>query len=165
MKLTSRDVVEILKAIKELGYRRFRLQRGDFVLEVSVEGDSSGVASSGAGDDPGLAAATDLSPALPQTTPAGGPIPDEAGLRPPKDGALAIRAPLAGTFYRALAPETPPFVEEGDRVGPNDTVCIIEIMKLFNSIRAGVSGKVLQICVANEATVSAGQTLMWVDPA
>src|SRR5215468_2849775 len=80
------------------------------------------------------------------------PAPSQATARPPQraepmlgEGELAVRAPMLGTFYRAPAPGAPSFVEVGQRVRADDTVCLIEVMKLFNSIKAGADGVVTQI--------------------
>ena len=65
------------------------------------------------------------------------------------DGVVAIRAPMLGIFYRAPSPGEKPFVEVGQRVRADDTVGLIEVMKLFNSIRAGLDGEVVKILVDN----------------
>jgi acetyl-CoA carboxylase biotin carboxyl carrier protein len=67
---------------------------------------------------------------------------------------------MLGTFYRASAPGEKPFVEIGDKVRPNDTVCLVEVMKLFNSIKAGVAGTVVKMLVENGAMVEHGQILL-----
>jgi len=54
---------------------------------------------------------------------------------------LVIKSPMVGTFYRASGPDSAPFVKVGDRIGPEKTVCIVEAMKVFNEIPAGVSGR------------------------
>ena len=77
---------------------------------------------------------------------------------------LAITSPMVGTFYRAAAPDEPPFVEKNDRVRVGQTVCIIEAMKLMNEIEAEVAGQIVEIAVANGEPVEFGQTLMWVNP-
>jgi acetyl-CoA carboxylase biotin carboxyl carrier protein len=71
---------------------------------------------------------------------------------------------MLGIFYRASAPGEKPFVEVGQRVKADDTVCLIEVMKLFNSIRAGVDGEVVKICVENSALVEFDQVLICVKP-
>ena len=76
---------------------------------------------------------------------------------------MAVTAPMSGIFYRAPAPGAAPFVSVGSRVGPTDTVCIVEIMKLFNSISAGVAGTVVGIPLENEGRVEAGQPVMWIE--
>lgn len=60
-------------------------------------------------------------------------------------GTEIVRAPMLGTFYRSPKPGEPPFVEVGDKVDAGTTVCIVEVMKLMNSVRAGVSGQVTKI--------------------
>jgi acetyl-CoA carboxylase biotin carboxyl carrier protein len=71
---------------------------------------------------------------------------------------------MVGTFYRSSAPDKPPYVQVGDTVGPETVVCIVEAMKLMNEIKAGLHGKVVELCVANETAVKAGQALFQVSP-
>jgi acetyl-CoA carboxylase biotin carboxyl carrier protein len=75
-------------------------------------------------------------------------------------GDIAIRAPMIGTFYRSPAPGDPPFVQVGQRVSPDDTLCLIEVMKLFTSIKAGVGGVVKQIVAADSDVVEFDQLLI-----
>jgi acetyl-CoA carboxylase biotin carboxyl carrier protein len=79
-------------------------------------------------------------------------------------GMLVIKSPMVGTFYKASGPDSAPFVKVGDRIGPEKTVCIVEAMKVFNEIPAGVSGQVVAILVENGAPVEFGQPLIKVDP-
>jgi acetyl-CoA carboxylase biotin carboxyl carrier protein len=82
----------------------------------------------------------------------------------PEAHLLEIKAPMVGTFYRAPSPEASPFVQLNDRIGQNQSVCIIEAMKLMNEIEAEVSGRIVEICVKNGEPVEFGQVLMRVDP-
>lgn len=75
-----------------------------------------------------------------------------------------IKSPMVGTFYRAPAPNAPPFVEVGDMVKPGQTVCIIEAMKLMNEITADIAGRVVEILVKNEEPVEYGQELFLIEP-
>ncbi|KGF72038.1 hypothetical protein DO97_13530 [Neosynechococcus sphagnicola sy1] len=75
-----------------------------------------------------------------------------------------VTSPMVGTFYRAPAPEDPPFVGVGDRIRLGQTVCIIEAMKLMNELEAEVSGEVVEILVQNGEPVEYGQALMRVSP-
>ena len=75
----------------------------------------------------------------------------------------AVVSPMVGTFYRAPGKDEPPFVEVGDIVKDDQTVCIIEAMKLMNEIEAEVSGKVTEICVKDGETVEFGQVLMYIE--
>lgn len=77
---------------------------------------------------------------------------------------VVVKSPMVGTFYQASSPESPPFVKVGDRIGPEKTVCIVEAMKVFNEIPAGVSGQVVAVLVENGAPVEFGQPLIKVDP-
>jgi len=79
-------------------------------------------------------------------------------------GMLVIKSPMVGTFYKASGPDAAPFAKVGDRIGPEKTVCIIEAMKVFNEIPAGVSGQIVAILVENGAPVEFGQPLIKVDP-
>ncbi|MBI2152179.1 MAG: acetyl-CoA carboxylase biotin carboxyl carrier protein, partial [Candidatus Rokubacteria bacterium] len=88
----------------------------------------------------------------------------EGAVRPRRQRGHEVKAPMVGIFYRAPAPGAPPFVEVASLVTENDTVCIIEVMKLMNSIRAGCRGRVVEICVENGAVVEFGQTLMVIEP-
>ena len=80
------------------------------------------------------------------------------------EGAVAIRAPMVGVFYRAPAPGEKAFVEVGRRVRADDIVCLIEVMKLFNSIRAGVDGEVVKIAAENGGLVEFDQPLIIIAP-
>ncbi|MCE2491636.1 MAG: biotin carboxyl carrier domain-containing protein [Alphaproteobacteria bacterium] len=72
---------------------------------------------------------------------------------------------MVGTFYRRPAPDRPPFVEIGQDVGPDDAVCLVEVMKLFNTIVAGQAGRIVEICVEDATPVAVGQVLVRIDPA
>jgi len=98
-------------------------------------------------------------PAAPATEPAAAPAQSAADAR-----MLVIKSPMVGTFYKASGPDSAPFVKVGDRIGPEKTVCIVEAMKVFNEIPAGVSGQVVAILVENGAPVEFGQPLIKVDP-
>ena len=76
-----------------------------------------------------------------------------------EQGIAYIKSPMVGTFYRAPAPDAPPFVEVGDEVDVGQTVCIIEAMKLMNEIKSDVRGKVLEVLVENGSPVDYGDNL------
>lgn len=77
---------------------------------------------------------------------------------------VAVKSPMVGTFYRSPAPDEPAFVEVSDRIRSDQTVCIIEAMKLMNEIEAEVSGQVMEILVKNGDPVEYGQALMLINP-
>jgi len=144
--VNSGDIIKILTRVRELGYRRFRLESDGVVLEVDT---NAGTGSFTDSPNAGIA---------PKSPGQQNPAPREAG------SLVAVQAPMSGTFYRAPAPDAPPFVEVGTHVSAGDTVCIIEVMKLFNSIAAGVEGTVVEIPVANEQAVTTGEAVIWIRP-
>ena len=75
-----------------------------------------------------------------------------------------IRSPIVGTFYRAPAPDAPPYVEEGDVVEKGQVLCIVEAMKIINEIESDVKGKVVKILVENAQPVEYGQPLFLIEP-
>ena len=70
---------------------------------------------------------------------------------------------MLGTFYSAPKPGAPPFVEIGQLVREDDTVCIIEVMKLFNTVKAGLQGRIIKILAENAQMVEYQQTLFLVE--
>ena len=88
----------------------------------------------------------------------------DAPLRPRDDALLRIESPMVGTFYRAPAPGSAPFVEEGDAVAPGQTLCILEAMKLMNEVKAEVEAVVRAIHVGNAEPVEYGQLLFELEP-
>src|SRR4029453_18968679 len=60
-------------------------------------------------------------------------------------GLVAVRSPMVGTFYLRPSPDQPPFVTAGGAVQEGDTVCLVEVMKMFNTVKAGVAGTVERI--------------------
>jgi len=88
--------------------------------------------------------------------------PEPAAVAP--DG-LTITSPMLGTFYRAPAPGAPPFVEVGSRIEADTIVCIIEVMKMMNSVPAGIAGTIAEIHVHNAELVEYDQPLFRVEPA
>lgn len=89
------------------------------------------------------------------------PVPDAA---PSKPAGTEIKSPMVGTFYRAPAPDAPPFVEVGQEIVPGQVLCILEAMKLMNEIKSEIKGKILQIPIENAQPVEFGQVLFVVEP-
>jgi acetyl-CoA carboxylase biotin carboxyl carrier protein len=105
--------------------------------------------------------AVPFTPPLPP--PAPGPAIEKAD-KPAETGVL-ITSPFVGTFYRAPAPEAPPFVEVGQTVRKGQVVCIVEAMKLMNEIESEFDGKILDILVKNAEHVEYGQSLFRIEKA
>ncbi|MDQ2984403.1 MAG: acetyl-CoA carboxylase biotin carboxyl carrier protein [Actinomycetota bacterium] len=101
-----------------------------------------------------------LTPAVDFREPGEEPLPPVA----PADGIVRVEAPMVGTFYRAPQPGAAPFVEEGDAVGPGQTLCVLEAMKLMNEVKADIEGVVRAIHVGNAQPVEFGQLLFELEP-
>ena len=68
-----------------------------------------------------------------------------------------VISPIPGTLYRRPDPDSEPFVEEGQDVKADDTVCLVEVMKSFHQVSAGAAGRIVEFLVENEDVVDAGQ--------
>ncbi len=98
-------------------------------------------------------------PPSPYPAPAG-PVETPSPKPPESDETVEIiKSPMVGTFYRAPAPDAPPFVQVGDVVQSNTVVCILEAMKVMNEIKAGTSGTVQEVLVENGQPIEFGQPL------
>jgi acetyl-CoA carboxylase biotin carboxyl carrier protein len=119
------------------------------------------------GSAPVAAPVPATSPSLaPAAAPATAAQPPTAEIPPPvEEDANLVRvvSPMVGTFFRASAPEAPPFVEVGSLVAPGQTLCIIEAMKLMNEITSEVAGSVRKILVENAQPVEFGQVLFLIE--
>jgi acetyl-CoA carboxylase biotin carboxyl carrier protein len=159
-KLTYDDLLQVLEVIK--ASERFS--------EVKVKvGEMEVVLRRGA-PQPGEAPRAPSPSAAPAAT-APAPAAQAAPAAPPAQteetfpaGAVLIRSPMIGIFYRAPEPGAKPFVETGQAVEPDTVVCLIEVMKLFNSIPAGCRGRITRILASNADPVEYGQVLMVVEP-
>ena len=147
MALSAEDVREILRIIDESDLAELQIETEGFSMHV-VKGERRIEAPA-----PRPTRAVQ-EPEAPTTPPA-----DE------RDGLVAITAPILGTFYRAEAPGQPPFVEVGRQVEPDTIVCIIEVMKMMNSVPAGVAGTITEVVAENAELVEYGEPLFRVEPA
>ena len=76
---------------------------------------------------------------------------------------MEISSPMIGTFYRAPSPESPPYVSIGDTVKVGQVLCIVEAMKLMNEIKSEISGKIIDIKVANAEPIEFGQVMFIIE--
>ena len=76
---------------------------------------------------------------------------------------FAVKAPTVGIFYRRPEPSAPPFVDLGSKVAEGDTLCLIEVMKVFTAVVASRSGRVRKILADNNSMVEHNQTLFLMD--
>lgn len=165
MELSEDDVLHILKLIDESKFDYFQLEVGDLKIMVS-KGEPIAPASLPTSAAPAPAAR----PAVGETNKsvAAAPQPQQeapkAATKAIPEGMVAVTAPLLGTFYVAPEPGAPPFVNIGDTVNEDTTVGLIEVMKVFNSVRAAVHGTIVELVAQNGQFVEYGQTLFLVKP-
>ncbi|WPZ23957.1 acetyl-CoA carboxylase biotin carboxyl carrier protein (plasmid) [Sulfitobacter faviae] len=155
MKLSHEDIREILSIVEASSFDSIEFQVGDIKLAASKSGPQprSGAAPAARPapvPEPTKAAAPDPAP---KTAPAA----DEEGL-------IEVTAPILGTFYIAPEPGAVPFVTEGDKVDEITTVGIIEVMKVFNDIKAERAGTVVRCLVEDGAFVEFGQPILLIRP-
>jgi Biotin carboxyl carrier protein len=164
--MTPKELKQILQALVEHGVSELTLETPDYKLTVRRGGEVQMVAV------PQVAAPVPAQAPTPVSAPAPAPAPAPAEAAPAPEapkadecpGCVEIRAPIVGTFYRAPAPDAPPYVKEGDRVEKGQVLCIIEAMKLMNEIESEVSGIVKKILVENGEPVEYGQPLFLIQP-
>jgi len=134
-----KDITQLLKVLEDTGITEFHLEKNGIKIFIRR----------------GLAPAPGA-PSFPVQETAGQEkvLPEMA-----QDNLVEVKAPMVGTFYRAPAPDAPPFVEVGSKVKPGQTLCIIEAMKLMNELTSEVEGEVVKILAENGQPVEYGQVL------
>jgi acetyl-CoA carboxylase biotin carboxyl carrier protein len=163
MTLTEDEVIQILKLVEESSFDELQLETGELKLVVRKKGCGPPVVKSGSAVT-GTTSASSAPARGPET-----PIsePDRRKDRKTKtvaekEGLVPIKAPLLGTVYRRPSPEAPPYVEVDSFVKEDDTVCLMEVMKVFTAVKAGVRGHVTEVLVETNEMVEYGQPLFMV---
>jgi acetyl-CoA carboxylase biotin carboxyl carrier protein len=147
MELTDDDVLEILKLFEQSKFDFLQLEQGERKITISKSGH--------------VAARADAVPLPPAMAAIKAPTALPAA---PAEGLLPITAPIVGKFYAAPSPSDPPFVTAGAKVAAGATVGLIEVMKVFTSIKTETAGMIERIVAANGELVEFGQTLFWIRP-
>jgi len=153
-----KEIKQILKLMDTHGLTEFTLEKEDekLVLRRDLTGPAPQQiihAPAPVAPAPVAAAPAAAAPAEPAVAPA-----EESNF-------ITIESPMVGTFYAAASPDSEPYIQVGQSVGPETTVCIVEAMKIMNEIKAEVSGTIEQVCVQNGQPIEFGQALFKVRPA
>lgn len=174
MAIEQDDVLRIIKLMDESDYDELHLEMGDLKLTIAKKGTGglsrTKEALSVAAVEPKRPVATSPAVAEPAPPRAESTSADKAPRSEVPvqmaggDGLIPIQSPLLGTFYHSPKPGAPPFVKVGSRVTKNDTVCLIEVMKTFTTLKSGVDGRIAKICAENAQMVEYQQTLFLVEP-
>ncbi|MHC8497168.1 MAG: acetyl-CoA carboxylase biotin carboxyl carrier protein [Actinomycetes bacterium] len=167
MSLTPEDIRALVSAFETSGWDELSLKFGETRLDLSRSGRPPQRASGSSSD----VSVPRVEPVPPVAAPVAAPA-AESSPRPvaqPAPAALPaghqVTSPSLGLFWRSPQPGAPEFVDVGQVVDAEDTVCIVEVMKLMNHVKAGVSGTVIAINADNGAMVEFGQALVVIDPA
>ncbi len=161
--LTYDDLLRIVELIKSSEqFSEFRLKVGDIEVELRRRG-AADTQTQTLTVPLAVAPRVQTVPVVSRAEPACAPAELRAPATQP-EGSIVISSPMVGTFYRASEPGAPPFVDIGQTVEPETTVCIVEVMKLMSSIPAGAQGTIVQVLVDDAAPVEAGQPLIVLQP-
>lgn len=160
--MTNRQIRELVQLLDESGLTDLEVHSGkDKVILRKQPAPAFGgtapvmLAPAAAAPAPAPAAAPVPAPASAPAAPAGG------GVDPKWK---AIKSPIVGTFYRAPAPDAPPFVKEGQAVSVGTVVCIVEAMKIMNEIKSEIKGTIQKVCMENAHPVEFDAVLFWILP-
>jgi acetyl-CoA carboxylase biotin carboxyl carrier protein len=154
MELSEEDVIEILKLFENSKFDFLQLEQGERKITVSKGGyvpSGAAAAAPAAPTAPGPQAAAASPAARPEAAPA-------------SDGLVPVTAPMVGKFYAAASPSDPPYVEVGTKVAVGTTLGLIEVMKVFASIKTETAGVIERILVTNGEFVEFGQPLFLLRP-
>lgn len=156
----------LIQAIDQSSLDSIEIERGGTRVRLSKSAPAAPVAAALPAMAPAPAVAPAPAAAVPSAPEAGASAGEAAGgtAAPAASNLLEITSPMVGTFYRAPAPDAPPYVDKGKRVSKGDTLCIIEAMKLMNELECEVEGTIVEILVENAQPVEFGQVLFRVDP-
>jgi acetyl-CoA carboxylase biotin carboxyl carrier protein len=155
MSLTAKDVAEIMRLLEDSSFD---------TLSLEVDGMKLHLQRSSAKSVPrGPHAIGSPTQAVPPSATAPPRLAKKH--KPPSEpGLCEVPSPLLGIFYRAPKPGEPSFVELGSRVEEDTVIGIIEVMKLMNTVQAGVKGEVVEILAENGAAIEYGEILLRVRP-
>jgi acetyl-CoA carboxylase biotin carboxyl carrier protein len=143
----------VVAAFERSDWTEIDVRWGDVRVHLSTRDDGTTHTASATGTPPD------------EPTAAPGPAPEPAPVEAvPPAGAHVVVAPTPGIFWRAPEPGAPPFAEVGDRVERATTVCIVEVMKLMNHLKAGAPGEVVAVYAGNGEPVAQGQPLFAIAP-
>jgi acetyl-CoA carboxylase biotin carboxyl carrier protein len=166
MSLTEDEVIQIFKFIEDSNFDEFNLTMGDLKLVVRKRSGSSPINEEHVVKPPAESIMIE-EPAM-ETEKRNSEIKrqkiEEKATEPGGEGFITIKSPMLGTFYRRPDPSSPPYVEVGSLVEENDTVCLIEVMKVFNAVKAEVKGYIDKIFPESGQLIEYGQPLFLVRP-
>ena len=151
-----RKVKKLIELIEESGIAEIEITEGEEAVRISRYPTGGVTYAQPAPIAMGAAPAEATAPAPAATTAA--PTPAAERVK-----GTEVPAPMVGTFYSSPSPDAQPYVKVGDEVNAGDTLCIIEAMKMMNTIEAETAGRIAAIQVENGQPVEFGQVLFLID--
>ena len=165
--MNFKEIQDLIKLINKTNLSEFKLKDGEFEMTIRTDEYHKMKATPATQQvisvptmPPAYAPPAPIAEAVSTPAPAAAPV--ETPAAPAKEEAtnyLEVKSPIVGTFYRSPSPEKPPYLKVGDMINVGDVVCIVEAMKMFNEIPAGVSGKIVEVLVKNEDPVDNNKPL------
>ena len=145
MSVDLRKVKKLIELVEDSGISELEVRDGDETIRIARHG--------------GQVLAAPAAPAAQIPAPA----PSTVSPASQETAGIQVRAPMAGTFYRAPSPDAEPFVAVGQSDEPGDVLCIIESMKMINEIKAEQAGVCSAVVVENGEAIGSGQLLFRFD--
>lgn len=176
MTLSEKDVLHILRLVEESSFDSLQLEYGDTKIAVSKSGNflpqvaqapAPVAADAPVAPTPAVQQNTEKQDQSPAPDPAPGNVasqPQASAAATASSSLVAVEAPVVGVFYAAPEPGAEPFVQVGSEVDADTTVGLVEVMKVFNGVSAGMKGRIVEICVEDSQLVEYGQPLFMVEP-
>jgi acetyl-CoA carboxylase biotin carboxyl carrier protein len=178
------DVMQVIQIVKECKDTELHIDTGDIKLSLFKGEVADGARSPLIFSGPACICEEPVAPAVSTPAPVqAAPVPveaaptpevekaPEAGLPPEaldedisEEGLHEVKASVPSVFYRRPNPEEPPFVEIGDEVEPDTVLCLLEVMKCYRQVMAGVKGRIVKICVESNTLVDESTTLFLIQP-
>jgi acetyl-CoA carboxylase biotin carboxyl carrier protein len=164
-KLPDDDLEALIRSFERSEWREMRLQMDGVELVLAKDAEPQWRTLPPAQNTQQVTASESPAPVREATPSASASAaPKQKAPRAVPQGWVQVRAPSLGTFYRSPKPGAPPFVEVGGNVGPDTEICLIEVMKLFTTVSAGVQGTVREIYAGDSELVEYNQPLFLVEP-
>lgn len=177
MTLNIDDVMEVLKIVKECKDTELHIDTGEMKLSIAkgkVTGGGGGFFNPADAAQPQAAEPAVAAPAAVAAAPVAEPAEEPQAEAPPpaeaeaeevsEEGLVPVTANVTSVFYRKPSPDEPAFVEVGDDVQEDTVVCLLEVMKCFRQVLAGVKGRIEKICVESNNLVEEGTVIFLIRP-
>ncbi len=152
-KIDYKEIIKLIDLLEDRDLSNFELEIEGFKIKISRSDHKTSL--------PSL-------PSNPSITPEELPNEktslSESKLKKSQNSLHYITSPMVGTFYRAPDPSSPPFAEVGETIKKNQTLCIIEAMKLMNEVECDIDGVLEEIFIKNGSPIEYGQRLFAIKP-